>query len=198
MPLLPDEMHLQGRWIEREGRVVGDATCKRIEQLTASELERLATDWSGWDTLYRDPRDDRLWEHTFPESAMHGGGPPVLTAVPFEYAVTKYDLLGGPSGLIASRRDLEGALATYVAVLVAASEQSNRAEDRRTYDQHLAAAARMFAALRHEHSLGRLREIVAAERRAFGSGYLSGEEGAKAEGAFEEFASKLESLNPSG
>ncbi len=28
--------------------------------------------------LYRDPADNRLWELSYPNSALHGGGPPML------------------------------------------------------------------------------------------------------------------------
>jgi hypothetical protein len=177
--------------------VIGDVTCQRIDQLTSSFLECHATDWTGWDSLYRDPRDGRLWERTYPESAIHGGGPPALTVVPFEYAVGKYDLIGDPTRLITSRRDLEDALASYLAVLAGSAEETSSAENRAAYTKHLAAAAQMFVALRHERSLVRLQEIVDAERRALGWGYLGGDEGAKAEAAWEAFASKVQSLSPS-
>ena len=35
----------------------------------------------GWRQLYRDPRDGRLWELTFPQGSLHGGGPRRLAVV---------------------------------------------------------------------------------------------------------------------
>lgn len=122
MPLSPEETHLQGSWIERNDRVVGDATCERISRLTTSELERLASDSSDWGTLFHDPRDGFLWERDHPESEMHGDGPPTLTAFSFAYAAAKYDIIGNPSGVVTSRRATGDALAAYVAVVAACAE----------------------------------------------------------------------------
>ena len=63
--LRDDEVELRGGWTVGGANVRADAVCERIEWLLASRLERLATDASGWETLYRDPRDGRLWEHTY-------------------------------------------------------------------------------------------------------------------------------------
>ncbi len=90
MELQPDEMVLSGRWLVEDGRVVADDVCRRIKWLMESWLERLATDSTGWDTLYRDPRDGRLWEHMYPQSEMHGGGPPQLSVISPEVAAAKY------------------------------------------------------------------------------------------------------------
>ena len=38
----------------------------------------------GWTILYQDPSDGRFWELTYPESQMHGGGPPTLTELATE------------------------------------------------------------------------------------------------------------------
>ena len=51
------------------------ATRKNPVELTD---EKVATDSSGWDILYKDPRDGRFWELTYPDSSFHGGGPPRL------------------------------------------------------------------------------------------------------------------------
>ncbi len=55
--------------------LMSEATEQRIEWLTKQKLQPIAKDLSGWETLYRDPRDCRLWELTYPQSGMHGGGP---------------------------------------------------------------------------------------------------------------------------
>jgi hypothetical protein len=77
--LLPHETELMGRWNFVAGDVLPDSTCVRIHDLIREGLVKIATDASGWNTLYRDPKDSRLWELTYPYSEMHGGGPPKLT-----------------------------------------------------------------------------------------------------------------------
>src|SRR6266566_6259105 len=89
--LPPKEVDLRGDWLVQEDcSVVGDATELRIEWLTTQKLERIANDSSGWDTLYRDPRDGRLWELTYPRSEMHGGGPRRLHVLSRDEAAGKY------------------------------------------------------------------------------------------------------------
>lgn len=90
MDLQPYEMMLSGQWLVEGERVAADDVCRRIEWLVQSRLERLAADASGWDTLYRDPRDGRLWEHTYPGGEMHGGGPPQISVILPEVAAVKY------------------------------------------------------------------------------------------------------------
>jgi hypothetical protein len=84
------------------------------------------------------------------------------------------------------------ALATYIEALERSARATTRAEDRVTYTNHLAAAAQIFARL-HSGCLSGAKEIVSAQRHAFGWGYLSGEEGAVAETAFDRFATMIES-----
>ena len=70
--LAPEEVDLRGNWVvQKDHSVVGDATEQRIEWLITQKLERITKDWSGWETLYRDPRDCRLWELMYPQSEMH-------------------------------------------------------------------------------------------------------------------------------
>lgn len=79
--LLPSETELTGHWELIGGKVVSDDTCVRIQQLTSRMLVQIAHDPSGWNTLYRDPKDSRLWELSYPHSEMHGGGLPKLTCI---------------------------------------------------------------------------------------------------------------------
>src|SRR5579872_1950519 len=76
----PHETELTGNWVVEGGHVRGDATCERVNWLTQSWLVQVAHSRSGggWETLYRDPSDGRLWERTYPQGEMHGGGPPRL------------------------------------------------------------------------------------------------------------------------
>jgi hypothetical protein len=92
LALRPDETLLEGEWIVSAGGLVADETCKRIEVLTASVLKRLANDASGWESLFEDPADGRLWELYYPRSEMHGGGPPSLRNVTALQARSKYKL----------------------------------------------------------------------------------------------------------
>jgi hypothetical protein len=90
MMLAPNEFSLAGRWLQQGGTVVGDATSTRIELLVAQHLDELRRTGDGWSTLFRDPNDGRLWEHTYAESHMHGGGPPSLRCISPSEAQAKY------------------------------------------------------------------------------------------------------------
>ncbi len=70
--------------------MVADDVCRRIDWLIESRLDRLAI--TGWETLYQDIRDSRLWERTYPQSEMHGGGPPQLSVISSEVALKKYGI----------------------------------------------------------------------------------------------------------
>ncbi len=90
MKLKPEEHDLIGSWRMQRDRVVADPIATRIQWLIGEHLLHLGTDASGWDELYRDPEDGRLWELTLPQSEMHGGGPPRLTCLSIDEARRKY------------------------------------------------------------------------------------------------------------
>jgi len=52
--------------------------------------ETIGAGLSGRDDLYRDPDDGRLWELTWPQSDMHGGGPHRLSCLTIDAARMKY------------------------------------------------------------------------------------------------------------
>ena len=87
-----DESEIRGDWITVGGQVVGDANTERIEALLKEHLQEVGRDRSGWETLYVDPNGGRFWEHTYPQSEMHGGGPPLLRHVTAEDARQKYHI----------------------------------------------------------------------------------------------------------
>lgn len=90
--LAAEEVDLRGDWVAQKDRsVVADATEQRIEWLTTQKLERIANDSSGWEILYRDPGDGRLWELTYPRGEMHGGGPRRLRMISRGEAAVKYE-----------------------------------------------------------------------------------------------------------
>ena len=70
--------------------VQSDAVTRRIEALVRNSLVRVGVTAGGWDTLYRDPSDGRLWEHIYPQSDRHGGGPPSLVVIAPLDAALKY------------------------------------------------------------------------------------------------------------
>ena len=90
LKLAADETELVGQWQARGPRITSDAICARIERLIAEYLVSLGTDESGWDALYRDPLTGRLWELTWPQSDLHGGGPPQLRLVLADEVRSKY------------------------------------------------------------------------------------------------------------
>ena len=90
--LRPHETDVVGPWLDTGSRVEGDAACARIEWLVSERLERLADHPASGGTLYRDPRDGRLWERTYPHAHMRGGGPPRLTLIDPAAAAAKYAL----------------------------------------------------------------------------------------------------------
>ena len=87
----------------------------------------------------------------------------------------------------------KAALADYIAVLEKSARETDRAEDRSRYQQHLASAALMYAAIAKQCSLEGLRELVASERHSYGWSFLSGPPGEAAETAFDQFAKLVES-----
>jgi hypothetical protein len=90
--LAPHETALQGR-LSDEITGEPDAVERRIRRLVAECLVPLASASGGWDWLFRDPRDGRLWEQTFPLGSLHGPGPRRLQAIEPDVALEKYGAL---------------------------------------------------------------------------------------------------------
>ncbi len=82
------EKDLIGKWEVVNQRVIADDVCKRINILIRNYLQKIAG--GGWETLFKDPKDGRFWELTYPQGHMHGGGPPRLMNLSDEQATTKY------------------------------------------------------------------------------------------------------------
>ncbi len=94
MPIRPEEIEIRGQWIRVGGKITGDEAEKRIDVLIHGELEKLGKDTTGWEILYRDPSDGRLWELTWPKGEMHGGGPKRLHVIDPAEAHRKYGIRG--------------------------------------------------------------------------------------------------------
>jgi hypothetical protein len=88
--LRPSESFLRGAHVTVDGKVSRDSVSARIAHLIANELVKVATANGGWSMLFLDPTDGRYWEHSYPESEMHGGGPPALTHLDQDRARRKY------------------------------------------------------------------------------------------------------------
>ena len=86
----PDERELAAtRGQDGSGRFT-DPVDARIMWLVSRRLTLVATGDGGWAQLYRDPRDDRYWELTFPQGSLHGGGPRRLAQVSAEQVRARY------------------------------------------------------------------------------------------------------------
>lgn len=85
------EANLVGRWTLIDGVMIQDEVCERVQWLTNEVLQELCVDGDNWSALYRDPSDDRLWELTYPQGYMHGGGPPALHVISETDAKQRYE-----------------------------------------------------------------------------------------------------------
>jgi hypothetical protein len=93
MKLQPDETKLVGQWLPaKDGQMRADSTSERISWLTSYHLRKISVDkrWGAWETLFQDPDDGRYWEQTYPQSELHGGGPPSLQLLTRQEARAKY------------------------------------------------------------------------------------------------------------
>ena len=72
--LSPHESELVGGRTTKHGKTIEDAVSKRIRWLVRNSLKRVAVDETGWDTLYEDLHDGRLWELIYPNSEKDSEG----------------------------------------------------------------------------------------------------------------------------
>ena len=90
--LMPDEYLLEGQWHYDGQKVTADDVCKRIEWLISEALEVLGSDELGWEKLYRDSNDNRLWLLYYPQDEIHGGGPPSLKLITESESKRKFNV----------------------------------------------------------------------------------------------------------
>lgn len=88
----PSETILLGHWHQVAGKPKADETCKRIAELVESYFVFIAADESGWDKLFQDPEDGRVWELVYDNSDQHSGGPPTLKCVSRQEVSRKYGI----------------------------------------------------------------------------------------------------------
>jgi len=92
MNLQPHEIDIVGKWTFDGNATHQDTVCSRIEYLTTDALQKLAVSrqYGAWETLFRDPTDGRLWERTYPQGELQGGGPPRLSVISEKTPREKY------------------------------------------------------------------------------------------------------------
>jgi hypothetical protein len=90
--LAPSERELVAEWNGTTEGTFSDRVDERIFWLVSRRLVLEGTADGGWSQLYRDPRDGRFWELSFPHGSLHGGGPRRLSVVSDATAATKYGL----------------------------------------------------------------------------------------------------------
>jgi hypothetical protein len=68
----PDETCLIGEWVARDGRVVADDTCHRVETLVSEQLVQLAQTADGWSKcqIPCDNIQQRVWRLSTARDAM--------------------------------------------------------------------------------------------------------------------------------
>lgn len=88
------EASMIGSWVMKDGSMVQDAVCERIQWLTDSFFEQMVVDGDNWSALYRNPDDGSYWELTYPQSHTHGGGPPTLQRISENDARKRYRIWG--------------------------------------------------------------------------------------------------------
>lgn len=87
-----EEKLITGKWLYKDNIIVADENCNRINELIKTYLIKIDSDPSGWYTLYRDPSDNRMWELSYLQSDVHGGGPPQLSYLTLEEVKNKYNI----------------------------------------------------------------------------------------------------------
>jgi hypothetical protein len=75
------EAGIVGGWIYENSKMLADDNTLRIQWLVGHYLLKTSTEDGGWTNNYQDPEDGRYWQHSYPKSYMHGGGPPMLEHV---------------------------------------------------------------------------------------------------------------------
>jgi hypothetical protein len=92
VPTDDDQVLISGGWERVGSRMVADHALQRIHEMIATKLEKIADAGGGWETLFRDRTDGRLWERFYPQSEMQGGGPESLRSIDSTEAAQKYGI----------------------------------------------------------------------------------------------------------
>ena len=66
-----EETEIVGNWMKSGDGVVANDACERVHRLTAEYVG--STDLGAWETLFRDPNDERYWEPRYPKVICMAG-----------------------------------------------------------------------------------------------------------------------------
>jgi hypothetical protein len=66
---------LRDVWSREDGKMVRRGDSATINDWLAHKLVKVRTDPTGWVTLYRHRDTGLLWELSYPQGEMYGGGP---------------------------------------------------------------------------------------------------------------------------
>ncbi|WP_089381940.1 Imm27 family immunity protein [Lutibacter agarilyticus] len=69
-----------GKWIFRDNKMIADSNCGIIELMIKNEFVKLESSEDGWTTRYK-RNDSEIWELSYPENHLQGGGPPKLIQI---------------------------------------------------------------------------------------------------------------------
>jgi hypothetical protein len=86
-----NETLIECKWIVADDQISSNDSCKRIEWLISDILKLVMVDKTGWEKLYQDPTDKRFWLLFYPQSEMHGGGPPSLKEITYNDAKLRFN-----------------------------------------------------------------------------------------------------------
>lgn len=69
-----------GKWEFINGEIIADANCKIIATMIKNELLEIESSADGWTIKYQGSQGE-IWELSYPESHLQGGGPPKLVRI---------------------------------------------------------------------------------------------------------------------
>lgn len=75
-----NDREIIGNWEFKNGKIIADLNCQLIESMLKEDLSEFKTSEDGWKKQYKGKESD-IWELTFPQSHLQGGGPPKLTKI---------------------------------------------------------------------------------------------------------------------
>jgi hypothetical protein len=72
---------LRDVWYAEDGKVIAREDAAAIDEMLATKLEEVRTEEGGWVVIFRHRDTNQLWELSYPQSELHGGGPRRLRLV---------------------------------------------------------------------------------------------------------------------
>lgn len=66
---------LRDVWYSESGKMAARGDAAVIDDLLATKLEEIKVDPVNWIVIFRHRDTNQLWELSYPQSELHGGGP---------------------------------------------------------------------------------------------------------------------------